>query len=85
MLRPCQWLEGTDIIEAAAPHCREQRGNSGLVAGSGNTAVLILAENTSELFFFFFFLSNSSVHVLISGCYQRVVRSGLMHVLANPC
>lgn len=72
MLRPCQWLEGTDIIKATAPRCREQRGNPGLVAGSDNTAVLILSENTSELFFFW---SNSSVHLLISGCYQRGVWS----------
>lgn len=69
MLRPCQWLEGTDIVKAAAPHCREQRGNRGLVASSDSTAVRILSENT----WVNFFLSNSSGHLLISGCYQRVV------------
>lgn len=50
MLRPCQWLEGTDIIKAAAPHCREQRGNCEVVAGSDNAAERILSENTGTNF-----------------------------------
>lgn len=28
MLRPCQWLEGTDIIKAAAPHWGERGGGT---------------------------------------------------------
>lgn len=75
MLRPCQWLEGTDIIKASAPHRRERGGNCGLVAGSDNTAVLILSENTWVNFFLCVCVSHSSVHLLISGCYQRAVWS----------
>lgn len=78
MLRPCQWLEGTDIIKAAAPRCGEWRGNPRLVTGSGNTDVLVLSENEWTL-------SNSWVRLLASGCYERMVWSLWFNVRACKC
>lgn len=67
MLRPCQWLEGTDVIEAAAPHCRERRGNCGLpLALMVQLCSFFPKENRGVNFF----LPNSSVRLWISGCCQ---------------